>query len=201
MDGLNWWVYCRNNPLKYVDPTGMWGPDVHRDKSKQWAMDIGFTEKQAGIIAFGSYWVDFFPFTNPIPIIGDQRYHFNVVEYRYGRDSRQVIAEHHLRIAKVCKGISNISFINNTWLGRICEWLSLFTLGMGLHAIQDMESHTDNYIEQTIGDVVIVAQGMPVYHHLGPKGFGADGLGDEDDETKIRVEVTGEKSKEYLGQY
>ncbi|MGI6166156.1 MAG: RHS repeat-associated core domain-containing protein, partial [Limnochordia bacterium] len=35
-DGLNWYVYVHNNPLKYVDPTGMWGSDVHnRDDEKR----------------------------------------------------------------------------------------------------------------------------------------------------------------------
>jgi RHS repeat-associated protein len=26
-DGVNWWIYCGNNPLKYVDPTGMYSED------------------------------------------------------------------------------------------------------------------------------------------------------------------------------
>ena len=26
-DGVNWWIYCQNNPLKYVDPTGMYSED------------------------------------------------------------------------------------------------------------------------------------------------------------------------------
>jgi RHS repeat-associated protein len=26
-DGMNWWAYCRNNPLKYVDPTGMYNEE------------------------------------------------------------------------------------------------------------------------------------------------------------------------------
>ena len=26
-DGVNWWAYCQNNPLKFVDPTGMYSDD------------------------------------------------------------------------------------------------------------------------------------------------------------------------------
>jgi len=47
-DGLNWYTYCYNNPIRYIDPFGLWGSDVHYDDTYDWIVDIlkwGFGRK------------------------------------------------------------------------------------------------------------------------------------------------------------
>jgi RHS repeat-associated protein len=41
-DGVNWFVYCRNNPLRFVDPTGLAAGDRYDSMDKaaiEWAME------------------------------------------------------------------------------------------------------------------------------------------------------------------
>ena len=35
MDGENWYVYCGNDPVNMVDPTGMWGGKTHEDITRK----------------------------------------------------------------------------------------------------------------------------------------------------------------------
>ena len=35
LDGENWYVYCDNDPVNMVDPTGMWGGDVHKAMTRK----------------------------------------------------------------------------------------------------------------------------------------------------------------------
>ncbi len=46
MDPLsyNLYAYCKNNPTAYTDPSGNWGPCVHRNDTYQWALWAGFSE-------------------------------------------------------------------------------------------------------------------------------------------------------------
>ena len=42
-DGTNWWVYCANNPLRYVDPTGMFVEElINYIKHGQWLTDSDY---------------------------------------------------------------------------------------------------------------------------------------------------------------
>ena len=52
-DGNNWYVYCDNNPIRYVDSNGAWKRNVHKDKTEEWAQDssVGFSKAEAKIIA------------------------------------------------------------------------------------------------------------------------------------------------------
>lgn len=40
MDGNNWYVYCGNNPVNMVDPTGMWAQKIHKRMTRKAFNDV-----------------------------------------------------------------------------------------------------------------------------------------------------------------
>jgi RHS repeat-associated protein len=82
---LNRYAYGLNNPYRYVDRDGMWGEDVHSgiDNYQKgygtyyWARQAGFSDKEARIIARGNNATDAGPWSNWLPLLGDQSRHFN----------------------------------------------------------------------------------------------------------------------------
>ena len=189
-DGLNWYEYCGGDPVNWVDPTGLWEENIHYGSEEyggtlQWAKEVGFTEKQAEIIAKANQFVDS-PSSGKcfIPIIGDQRYHFNTnrdAESGSVGDSRKQVAEEHLQNAIALQkqadalreskkgGVLNI--IGDTikeFKANKMEKEALKELGTGLHAIQDISAHQDQFVEE--GSILRV----DYLHHLGEKGKQAD---------------------------
>ncbi|MGE5371936.1 MAG: RHS repeat-associated core domain-containing protein [Solirubrobacterales bacterium] len=55
---LNLYAYCGNNPLKYVDPTGHWGIDVHYFRTEEIMKEMGISEDYAEAVAQGNQSVD-----------------------------------------------------------------------------------------------------------------------------------------------
>ena len=174
-DGLNWYVYVHNNPLKYVDPTGMWGSDVHnRDDEKRigtyyWALEVGMDPISADKLAKRTYGVDWGWLTNPI--LG-QKFHFNTNST--GRDSRLIIAERELELAISLKGkaysIMGGARSTREKLGGPYYELSamlydqaLEHLALGLHALQDSHAHNLDHTKK------IPVLGITLYHHIGDR--------------------------------
>ena len=163
--GLNWYVYCENNPLKFVDPWGLWGANVHWGETKKWASawvgTKGFTEYDAGMLAFYDNNTDAVENgISPFPAIGDQSYHFNT--NATGVDSRLQHAAENLNNAIWAWNQAKINYTNNLKnlenfvpgsaaykaeerrinnLYRADKDYALKFLGEGLHAIQDIEAH------------------------------------------------------------
>jgi len=201
-DGLNWYVYAHNNPLKYVDPTGMWGSDVHnRDDEKRigtyyWALQAGMDFSSADVLAKRTYDVDGGLFTNPIlPILG-QKYHFNTNST--GRDSRLITAEKELESAISSKrrafGImgdarSGLFYVR---LSAVLYDQALDHLALGLHALQDFYAHTPEYTKQPI-------PWMKFYHHIGNEE--ADRAFIRDGEPDLRMLDAGVATIEYIRRF
>jgi len=176
--GLNGYVYCGNNPINSTDPLGLWTADIHYGSADyggtlQWAQDTGFTENQAEMIAQANRAVDS-GITAPWPIIGDPSRHFNTGNGLSGSatDTRMIHATESFHQAvdyqlKANDLRENAWFFPETRAGW-AEQNALKALGTGLHSLQDIDAHADQFVNQTLG----------IYHHLGPNGENADNPGD-----------------------
>ncbi len=78
-DGMNWYVYCENNPIKFVDPTGLVAgepfatlKELANDWAWNWFADSDFIMMELGSIIYtvvGSDGKTYYTYTEPI--IGD----------------------------------------------------------------------------------------------------------------------------------
>ncbi|MDY4977215.1 MAG: RHS repeat-associated core domain-containing protein, partial [Clostridia bacterium] len=157
-DGENWYVYCKNNPVNLVDVTGKWGEDVHYYDTLQWALEAGFSKKDAETIAYYDNNTDnLFNGISPIPHVGDQTYHFD--RDSSDLDTRLVHAKENLghAIWQKKQAVKNYNSAmaeldpNDEDYGRkkqeieyqyeLDKAYALKFLGEGLHALQDVDAH------------------------------------------------------------
>ena len=159
-DSVNYYSYCCNNPLTYVDNNGLWTSDVHYDETLGWALYIGVPDDIAMDIArydVGTDSVD--NGTSPWPAIGDQSYHFNRSPFPTIFDSRINHANANFVMAvgiwnaaqldydKAMLRLSNASGSTERQMADAQRLLesrqqdALKLLGEGLHALQDIEAH------------------------------------------------------------
>ncbi|MCL2152224.1 MAG: DUF6531 domain-containing protein [Oscillospiraceae bacterium] len=163
---VNYYIYCNGNPLRFIDRNGLWKEDVHNgfnntDKygTYYWAKGIGFSQDFSQQLAYYNAATDKNLGTNPFPIVGDQSYHFNTTPFYSVNqiDTRQQHADENLQIA--------IELWNQ---GREDEALQV--LGMGLHALQDIEAHgnADVDIIAVLGfsPIAYLLYGTRVYSHV-----------------------------------
>ncbi|MCK9223432.1 MAG: hypothetical protein M0Q40_12630 [Limnochordia bacterium] len=76
----------------------------------------------------------------------------------------------------------------------ILEAEAMIHLDKGLHAIQDISAHADKFVDS------LSVLGITVYHHLGPKGKGADKAGTPRN-PEPRVLEAQEATKDYLTRF
>ncbi|MHC4676619.1 MAG: RHS repeat domain-containing protein [Planctomycetota bacterium] len=135
--GINLYIYVYNNAINETDRYGLWGEDVHsgignpRYGTYTWAMQVGFSDAQARMIAKANEAADF-SYSGWLPVFGLQSRHFNQPLFipKDFKDSREYWASVELqRAAK--------SFAEGD-----CE-AALGNLGKGLHSIQDKYAHRD----------------------------------------------------------
>jgi len=146
-----------NNPVNFIDPSGLWGRNVHYTATLEWAQQdsIGFSRDQARIIARASNNVDFTLFS--LPYIANS-WHVNT--NAVGEiDSRIELSEKYLNMAieiwnnATATHERNIASLNpNSFLYGIQKWyindlynsqknLALQFLGIGFHPLQDIGAH------------------------------------------------------------
>lgn len=115
------------------------GPYIHRRKTKEWAIELGFPADVAEIIAFADVMVDNDHVAHP-----RARYHMRPI--LFGKDLRTETAEMHLRQALETARRSECD----------AAWQHL---GQGLHVVQDLVAHGNarihrrwmDYVEFTAG--------------------------------------------------
>ncbi len=96
----NLWIYGYSNPIKYIDPTGLYSDNVHRDLTKElalraghaWCIGLacGFVDQIAEIIANGDYNVDHSKLLQPLPVVGHPELHFKP-SYIADRNAKEAI--------------------------------------------------------------------------------------------------------------
>jgi len=145
-DGMNQYQYVKSNPVRRVDPQGLWGSDVHNDLTSQWAKNEGYPQTAASAVgswdedvdgsavSWGPGWA---------PIIGDQSYHFNR-NLGGGPDSRlQHHTEHFLEARYACNWKRD---------RRDDPEEAVKQLGISLHPLQDWVAHGDYGVADTVSN-------------------------------------------------
>ena len=97
-DGLNYYLYCDANPLKYVDKNGLWAEDGHNFITAQAGTNLNLTTRVTDLLMFHNYDTDTLfraiGNTSWVPLLGNQSYHMNRNRRGQG-DSRQELYQLH----------------------------------------------------------------------------------------------------------
>lgn len=128
MDGENWYVYCGNDPVNMVDPTGMWFGFTHKDITNYAIGKAKITNKHKinGLINGCT-----FPDKQVSGLKNKIKWH--------GHDSYAKVMEHQIFVARdiwlAGKKIKNVAKRNEKYEQAYKE------LGKGLHTLQDFYAH------------------------------------------------------------
>ena len=190
---LNLYAYANNNPMKYVDPNGLWADDVHLGMTEKWVTSILGKDQadRAKNIAVANNAVDNITGGKSyLPFIGDPSWHFNTNSS--GIDSREQHKNECLSEAIGFQLKANEYAKNgNSILALMFEGLADTALGQGLHALQDIYAHTDKYVTCSLG----------VCSHEGPKAWGEKAEADNPIKDPSRIQETERATREYVDKF
>jgi RHS repeat-associated protein len=185
-DGMNWYQYVGSCPVRYSDPTGLWGEDTHSGRTAQWATGVGFKSDVAAEIGKADNNVDTDPSTNCLSP-ENASWHFDSPAHLPNRimpfnpsDSRHLHFMWKLTESSV-----------DCWKGNCDD--SAKNLGRSLHPLQDYYAHGNwdtqrvrlhpDWYDDPTKDSRHGTDGVPVRERDDPRrrwavgGFDIDSLG------------------------
>jgi len=141
IDGQNLYQYVLSNPIRLVDPTGLWGTDVHLDGTIKLAVAVGYNNLCAKIIGDANEAIDNELGATPPRPWGDMTYHFDwdAVGLMPVLNARQKNVDKHLKEAHKFMADAEKK---SPWL-NISK--ALKQMGIALHPLQDMYSHKKSH--------------------------------------------------------
>ena len=144
--GANLFAYCHNNPVNFIDRTGMWAEDIHFGKqsgstwiygTRKWAVDCGMSAAHAVIIADANKAQD--NVNNHAALIWNLNKHFRAhgaYDYANAR---------YWSAVNIWKNA--VAMVKMGWWGPAAgearKKEALQELGRALHAMQDYYAHLD----------------------------------------------------------
>jgi len=119
-DGINWYLYCSNNPVNFVDASGKWGINDHWQLTFNAMQACGFSTFNAGYTAYANTGVDWWG------NLGGIEHHFEGMEAEGERFIRD-----ELFAAVTAARAEDASMAE-----------ALYHLGRALHTVQDRYAHS-----------------------------------------------------------
>jgi len=138
----NMYAYCRNDPVNFCDPSGLWDKVIHKEATLEWALSAGFNLKDAGVIASADNNTDI----------------FKLVIFEKNRGA-------HFRAHGA------MDYYKTHYDNAVVQWKAgnkneaLQELGTALHALQDNYAHLDWHVDNDAEITKSIANASNLKNH------------------------------------